>query len=72
MDYHGDLYFYDFRKPVVRRDLVTFRARFTIQKILRFSQVKSYKWIIASRYNSYGDIDLRKEEDAFGCKYFNR
>lgn len=28
-DYHGDVYFYDFREPEIPRDLVTFRARFT-------------------------------------------
>ena len=28
-DYHGDVYFYDFREPDIPRGLVTFRARFT-------------------------------------------
>lgn len=29
VDYHGDVYFYDFRESDGPRDLVTFRARFT-------------------------------------------
>lgn len=32
-DFHGDLYFYDFRVQDVPQDLVTFRARFTHGKL---------------------------------------